>query len=291
MRIRRMLVVIAALCGVGILLGASPASAFDSASFQTLYRYYYGGVGDPTGGFLTCPTGTKAISAGGSNAVLSDLTISLDGLSAYAIGTPTSSAVPYTVVQATCAPAGQVSRATLIHVAIPAAPSNIFRANLVCPKGTSPFGGGAYFNAPDGSLSPGHRLYADAPTTDGRGWMIRAQGSSSTQIMHATVRCIPPVAPPLGHFYTVVNVSANVPFTSGGTSGSAVCPTGTKPLSGGAWWTMPGGAIDSLTALTSSEATHSPDAWQAAGLGNPGDTLHVTARCANTMSVVVIGHL
>lgn len=291
MRIRTMLVALMAICGAGVFLAAAPASAFDSASFQTIYRYYDGSVGSPAGGFATCPTGTKAVSAGGSNAALSDLTLSLDGLSAYSIGTPIGAAAPYTVVQATCVPAGQVSHATLIHVAIPAAPGNIFRANFTCPAGTSAFGGGGYFTRPNGSLSPGHRLYADAPTPDGRGWLFRALGAASNQILHATVRCIPPPAPPLGHFYSVVTASTNVANTQGGTSGKAVCPTGTKPVSGGAWWTTSSGAIDSLAVLTSSESTHSPDAWQGAGIGNNGDTLHVIARCANTMTVIVIGHL
>jgi hypothetical protein len=291
MRIRTMLAALMAICGAGVFLAAAPASAFDSASFQTIYRHYDGSVGSPAGGFATCPTGTKAVSAGGSNAVLSDLTLSLDGLSAYSIGTPIGAGAPYTVVQATCVPAGQVSHATLVHIAIPAAPGNIFRANLSCPPGTSAFGGGGYFTAADGSLSPGARLYADAPTADGKSWLFRAKGLSASQIVHATVRCVPPVAPPLGHFYSVVTVSKNVAFSASGTSGTAVCPTGAKPVSGGAWWTTSSGAIDELASLTSSESIHGPDAWQGVGVGHNGDTLHVIARCANTMTVVVIGHL
>jgi hypothetical protein len=291
MRIRTMLTALMAICGAGVFLAAVPANAFDSAGFQTIYRNYAGSVGSPAGGFATCPTGTKAVSAGGSNAVLSDLTLSLDGLSAYSIGTPIGAGAPYTVVQATCAPAGQVSHATLIHVAIPAAPGNIFRANFTCPAGTSAFGGGGYFTASNGTLSPGARLYADAPTPDGRGWLFRAKGLSGSQIVHATVRCVPPPPPPLGHFYSVVTVSKNVANSAGSTTGSAVCPAGTKPVSGGAWWTKSSGAIDELAALTSSESIHGPDAWQGAGNGHTGDTLHVIARCANTMTVVVIGHL
>ncbi|HYO39775.1 MAG TPA: hypothetical protein VER39_08975 [Nocardioidaceae bacterium] len=275
---------LAAVAGVAATLAPSPALAADSGYQGAAASWRFGVGTGSAGGYLSCPTGTKAVSSGAaSSATLGYLQSGLttfDGNGGYhtALG---YQSMPFQAY-AQCVPAARLSGSTRTTRTV-RDHTGEFRAHVKrvdCPSGTVPYGGGA-FTSYQGNVEAGLATFGSVPS--GLGWSYGGAGTVSGELVVSS-HCLPRAK--LGR---VVTESATVagPTTDERAivSAAARCPSGFFAFAGGASFHQPGSLTPAWRGyLTTSTMSADDRGWSAVGWTFAPDTrMTVTVRCTDRL--------
>jgi hypothetical protein len=243
---RRRTTTLAATMAIGAVLAVAPSADADTPStfaglvpntFVTNYATKVVPALDSATAIATCPSGTKAISAGGLyGGGFSSITPGPEQESGTATARAGASDIGTEVVsEVTCAPTAQLA-GTTFATREQSAHTDVgeWTQTVTCPAGMRAFGGGGYFRAKDGSRSAtAFFLSADTLTTNGRSWRVSARNTTFTDTLVVTTRC----APQSSSTRLVEEVFPIVPQPGtivGRANGYAHCPDGFTPISVGA---------------------------------------------------------
>jgi hypothetical protein len=223
-----------AIAAVGSLVMAPAASAGPPSYLHVVESYGFGANQQFSGGYVSCPSGTKAMSSGamGSGPLMAGLT-TFDGNGAYATAARGWVADERVQVFAHCVEAGNLTGSTRASVTVrDTRPGWHYRSRRVsCPTGTLGYGGGSFVNTPSGPSQGGLYTYESIP--DGNGWRYSGAGYLDGNQFIVNTHCLPRAR--LGNIVTVTATDSSTP-TDYNLLATARCPAGYSAFAGGAWF-------------------------------------------------------
>ena len=269
---------------VGLVGAATSAAAAEpnykhaSASFQHTEKGSY------EGGYLSCPTGTKAVATGasaGANGYLMAGLVTHDSNGGYHMawgwsGNPLQ-------LSARCVAPARLAGETL-RTGVLRSDNYVKGREISCPTGTVPYGGGA-FTTFQGEPSVGAMTIASMPSVSG--WsgtpVWRYVGVGGGNELHLSAHCLPRAK--LGRLVTVTeSTAATVPYRP--VAISARCPSGYFAFTGGAHISADNGnsSPDYRGYLTTSNMAADDRGWTAAGYSFlPGTRVNATVMCTTRL--------
>ncbi len=280
----RILRALAAVAAVAAAVTASPAFAADSGYRSAAASWSFGSQPGSAGGYLSCPTGTKAVSSGAASAVrlgyLQSGLTTFDGNGGYhtAFGWD---GLPFQAY-AQCVQASRLSGSTLATRTL-RDHTGQFRAHVSraeCPTGTVAYGGGG-FTSYQGNVSGGLANFGSVPA--GNGWTYGGAGTVGGELV-VSAHCLPRAK--LGRVVTE-STTVSGPGSSDATTvhAGARCPSGFFAFAGGGYFHQPGSLTPAWRGyLTWSMMSADDRGWSAGGWTHAPDTrLTVTVRCTDRL--------
>ena len=269
----------------GVLTGVSATSASADVSatsasadvvpatpIQYLTDYFWGG-GGTIRGTVSCPTGSRVVSAGAS-AGGGRLTAISPVLPDYTAATATAHAPGYLQVTVGCEPARAITEVTSRTIELPAGTTGFRRAVVSCPAGMHAFGGGGFIAKPFGVFSlDSDRMVSNTVTADGTGWTFAAAITQPIDHLLVTTQC----APLRGSYVA----QTGTPITRlNPTNVYGSCMPGYVALSGGVYVSRPDGN-EVQNGYVDYSIPASGNRWYVAGesFENPADKLVALNQC------------
>lgn len=272
-----------ALAPLGLVGTASSVAAAEPRYQHASGSYQHAQQGSYEGGYISCPTGTKAVatgaSAGASGYLMAGL-LTHDGNGGY--HTAYGWGGNRLQLSARCVAAARLTGDTL-RTGVLRSDNQLRGREISCPTGTVPYGGGA-FTTDQGQASGGPVTIASTPSVNWSGARVwRYVGLGGASDLHLSAHGLPRAK--LGQLITVSESTvATVPYRP--VSIGARCPTGFFAFTGGAHISADNG--DSSPAyrgyLTTSNMAADDRGWTAAGYSfAAGTRVNATVMCTNRL--------
>jgi hypothetical protein len=273
---------------LSIALAAAASAAINPLSYTTpLANFGPPDADGHAGGYISCPAGTKAVSAGGSG-YLNSADTTFDGNGAFVTGYYGT-----LLADLRCVPAQQVQASTLASVTLHDNRSHWlglhFASRALCPRGTIAYGGGGFFHRPSSAptVQDDQPVSASTPLSDGSGWLFAGTlldaGLAKDEEVTTSTHCLPRTE--FGEIRSVTEIFAPAPDApkSGGNFfpplpivfGAARCPAGFYAYAGGFAWSPAGHGGTDTSVMAAGDR-----GWFAMGRAFlPDARLSVTVQC------------